>query len=219
MFDKAIIDTDRFMDLTMSSKALYFLLGMEADDEGFVSYKKVIRVHGGNNDDIKILTAKGFLIMFESGVVVITDWNKNNWLDKRRIVPTQHQLEKEMLVINVQKEYSLSNGSAMAKHLLRENRIEENSIEENRIEQKHNLAYARLLTEGKNTKEFQDKYLMSKDEVIDVAEQLVNYVTSTGKKYKDYKATMHNWIKRKSADNNKSKKSPEVLVLSGKVIN
>ena len=38
MFDKAIIDTDKFMDLSMSSKSLYFLLGMEADDEGFVSY-------------------------------------------------------------------------------------------------------------------------------------------------------------------------------------
>lgn len=78
MFDRAIIDTDRFMDLSMSSKALYFLLGMEADDEGFVSYKKVMRAHGGNEDDIKVLTAKGFLIQFESGVVVITDWHKNN---------------------------------------------------------------------------------------------------------------------------------------------
>ena len=36
MFDKAIIDTDRFMDLPISTKALYFLLGMEADDEGIL---------------------------------------------------------------------------------------------------------------------------------------------------------------------------------------
>jgi hypothetical protein len=134
MFDKAIIDTDKFMDLAMSSKALYFLLGMEADDEGFVSYKKVMRVHGGNDDDIKILTAKGFLIMFPSGVVVITDWNKNNWLDSRRIVPTEYQTEKKMLIINKQKEYLLSNGLAMAKQPLRENRIEEKRIEENRID-------------------------------------------------------------------------------------
>jgi len=33
MFDKSIIENDWFMDLSMSSKALYFLLGMEADDE------------------------------------------------------------------------------------------------------------------------------------------------------------------------------------------
>ena len=65
MFDKAIIDTDRFMDLPLSSKALYFLLGIEADDEGFVSTKKILRVHGGSDDDIKILIAKEFVIPFE----------------------------------------------------------------------------------------------------------------------------------------------------------
>ena len=69
MFDKAIINTDRFMDLPMSAKDLYFLLGMEADDEGFVSYKKVIRIHGGNEDDSKILTAKGFTIQFPSRIL------------------------------------------------------------------------------------------------------------------------------------------------------
>lgn len=127
MFDKAIIDTDKFMDLSMSSKALYFLLGMEADDEGFVSFKKVMRIHGGNDDDIKILIAKNFIIKFESGVVVITDWNKNNWLDSRRITETEYQKERKMLVINGKKEYCLAN----AKQMLRENRIEENRIEEN----------------------------------------------------------------------------------------
>ena len=45
MFDKAIIDTDSFMDLPSESKALYFLLGMEADDEGFVSPRRVMKLH------------------------------------------------------------------------------------------------------------------------------------------------------------------------------
>ena len=38
-----IIDTEKFMDLPMTAKAIYFLLGMEADDEGFVSSKKVLK--------------------------------------------------------------------------------------------------------------------------------------------------------------------------------
>lgn len=122
MFDKAIIDTDRFMDLSMSSKALYFLLGMEADDEGFVSYKKVMRVHGGNADDMGILVAKRFLISFESGVVVITDWNKNNYLDKNRTRATEYQKEKKMLVLTGKGEYVLNTGST--------------SIEEYRVEEK-----------------------------------------------------------------------------------
>jgi len=126
MFDKAIIDTDRFMDLGMTSKGLYFLLGMEADDEGFVSYKKVMRVHGGNEDDMKVLVAKGFVLSFPSGVVVITDWNKNNYLDKHRITPTEYQKERKLLVLTEDKNYEFNVCSTS---------IEENSIVEKRIEE------------------------------------------------------------------------------------
>jgi hypothetical protein len=112
MFDRAIIDTDRFMDLPMTAKAIYFLLGMEADDEGFVSYKKVLRIHGGNEDDVKVLLTKNFLIGFPTGVVVITDWNTNNWLDARRIKGTEYQNEKKLLSLTPDKKYVLSNGLA-----------------------------------------------------------------------------------------------------------
>lgn len=139
MFDKAIIDTDRFMDLSMSAKALYFLLGMEADDEGFVSYKKVMRIHGGNQDDIKILIVKDFLIHFDSGVVVITDWNKNNFLDSRRIKLTEYEKEKALLTKKDNKYIMLSTGLATAKQSLSQSSIEQNRIEQNRIEQ-NNIA-------------------------------------------------------------------------------
>lgn len=128
MFDKAIIDTDRFMDLPMTAKAIYFLLGMEADDEGFVSYKKVMRIHGGQEDDINVLAVKNFIIKFPSGVIVITEWAKNNWLDNRRIRQTEYKKEREMLVLTEDKKYVLSNRLAS----IEENRIEENRIEENR---------------------------------------------------------------------------------------
>lgn len=127
MFDRAIIDTDRFMDLPMSAKALYFLLGMEADDEGFVSYKKVIRIHGGNEDDIKILIAKSFIIKFDTGVVVITDWNTNNYLDKNRTRPTEYQKEKRLLLLTGNNKYEFNSRSTS----IEEYRREEKSIEEN----------------------------------------------------------------------------------------
>jgi hypothetical protein len=133
MFDRAIVDTDKFMDLPMSSKAMYFLLGMEADDEGFVSYKKVIRVHGGNEDDMRVLVAKNFLILFPTGVVVITDWHKNNYMDKNRMKLTEYVDEKSQLLsengkysINTDVKRSLNNGST---------RVEESSIVESSIEE------------------------------------------------------------------------------------
>lgn len=125
MFDRAIIDTDRFMDLSMTAKALYFLLGMEADDEGFVSYKKVMRIHGGNEDDMKILVLKNFLIHFDSGVVVVTDWNKNNYMDKNRIRPTEYQHEKKQLLLTETKDYVLNNRLPS----IEERRGEERSID------------------------------------------------------------------------------------------
>ena len=129
MFDRALTETDRFTDLPMSSKAIYFLLGMEADDEGFVSPKRVMRIHGGNDDDLKVLVAKEFVIPFESGLIVITDWKKNNWLDSRRIRPTEHQKEKKLLCVENNAYLLLSNRLADVKPV-------ESSGEEKRTEER-----------------------------------------------------------------------------------
>lgn len=125
MFDRAIIETDSFLDLPVSAKAMYFLLGMEADDSGFVSPKRIMRVYGGTDDDVKVLIAKNYIIPFESGVVVITHWHQNNWLDSRRTKETQYTLEKNSLTLTANGKYVLSKRLAS---------IEENRIEENRIE-------------------------------------------------------------------------------------
>lgn len=139
MFDSEIISQDNFLDLPKESIALYFLLGMEADDEGFVAPKKVMRMYGISDDSLKVLILKNFIIPFQSGVVVITDWHRNNWLDSRRIQETIYQEEKKLITIdNETKQYILLNPEkhteskclATAKQMLRENRIEQNRIEE-----------------------------------------------------------------------------------------
>ena len=135
MFDKSILETDNFLNISLTAKALYFLLGMEADDEGFVSPKRIIRLYGGELGDLKNLIDSGLVIPFKSGIIVITDWNQNNWLDNRRIRPTQYQTEKKMLILTSQKKYELSNGLATAQ-------LEESSIEENRIEEKSKSRFA-----------------------------------------------------------------------------
>ncbi len=97
MFDRAIMETDNFLNISLTAKALYFLLGMEADDEGFVSPKRVIRLYGGETGDLKNLVDAELIIPFKSGVVVITDWHTNNYLDSRRAKPTRYQDEKSQL--------------------------------------------------------------------------------------------------------------------------
>jgi len=100
MFDSEIISQDSFMDLPKEAIALYFLLGMEADDEGFIAPKKVMRIYNISNDTLKILIAKNYIIPFDTGVVVITDWKRNNYIDKNRMKGTIYQEEKSMLIFD-----------------------------------------------------------------------------------------------------------------------
>ncbi len=97
MFAMNIIDTDRFQDMPISARYLYFELGMRADDDGFMhSPKRLLRVIGCAEDDLRLLIAKGYVMEFESGVVVIMDWRINNNLKGDRyhasICPEREQL-------------------------------------------------------------------------------------------------------------------------------
>lgn len=133
MFDKRITDSDKFTDLPNSSKALYFMAGMCADDRGFFQPRRLQKLCGFSDDDFKVLIAKRFIISFESGVMVITDWNKNNWLDKRRLTETEYIDELNLLRI-INEKYELKDTClANAKPMLNQYSIEENSIEENNI--------------------------------------------------------------------------------------
>ena len=100
MFAKTIIDSDAFLDMPMSAQALYFHMAMRADDDGFLNNpKKVQRMVGASDDDLKILLAKRFLICFESGVVVIKHWRIHNYIQKDRYKPTVYQEEKNLLTV------------------------------------------------------------------------------------------------------------------------
>jgi len=100
MFAKVIVDTDAFLDMPLSAQALYFHLGIRADDEGFVSSpKRIQRLIGAADDDLKLLIAKRFVLAFQSGVIVIKHWRISNALRKERIKPTLYQEEKSTLYL------------------------------------------------------------------------------------------------------------------------
>ena len=81
MFSKTIIDSDAFLDMPLSTQSLYFHLSMRADDDGFINNpKKIQRMIGCADDDLKLLIAKNFIIPFESGIVVIKHWKIHNYI-------------------------------------------------------------------------------------------------------------------------------------------
>lgn len=108
MFAKTIIDSDAFLDMPLSTQSLYFHLSMRADDDGFVNNaKKIQRMLGCNDDDLKILLGKNFIIPFENGVCVIKHWLIHNYIQKDRYKPTVYKDLKDKLSTKDNRAYSL----------------------------------------------------------------------------------------------------------------
>ena len=113
MFAKTIIDSDNFLDMPLSAQALYFHLSMRADDEGFINNpKKIQRMVNASDDDARILMARGFVIPFDSGIVVIKHWKIHNYIQRDRMKPTLCQDELSMLEVGPSKAYEMAGGSA-----------------------------------------------------------------------------------------------------------
>lgn len=108
MFSKTIIDSDIFLDMPVSAQALYFHMAMRADDDGFLNNpKKVQRMVGASDDDFRILLAKQFVILFDSGVVVIRHWKIHNFIRSDRYHETVYQNEKNLLHVGTNKSYEM----------------------------------------------------------------------------------------------------------------
>ena len=98
MFAITIVDSDAFAEMPLSTQALYFHLSMRADDDGFINNpKKIMRMIGASEDDLKLLVLKKFIIPFESGIVAIKHWKIHNYIPKDRYTPTVYTEEKSLL--------------------------------------------------------------------------------------------------------------------------
>lgn len=148
MFSKQIIDSDAFLEMPLSTQALYFHLSMRADDDGFLNNaKKVMKIIGANQNDYDLLVAKSFVIQFPDGICVIKHWRINNYLRKDRYTETIYQEEKAHLTVQPNGRYSLRNTTESDDDLLlgipvvdqsdTQYRIDKNREEKNSID-KHN---------------------------------------------------------------------------------
>ena len=100
MFARTVVNSDIFLDMPATTRALYFHLGMEADDDGFLNNPKgLVRYFGASQDDLKMLISKGFVIPFESGTIVIRHWKQSNYIQKDRYRPTKCTEEMNRLTV------------------------------------------------------------------------------------------------------------------------
>lgn len=188
MFTKKITESDAFLEMPLSTQCLYFHLNMFADDDGFVnSPKRVMRTIGASEDDLKLLIAKAFILVFESGVIVIKHWRMHNTLQNDRYHPTDYQEEYEMLGLKDNKSYTWKqNGNILE--------TEHNITEHNLTKPRHKYGfYKNVLLSDEDMEKLKQEFPKDYMERIEAVSE---YVASSGKKYKDFLATIRKWAKR-----------------------
>ena len=158
MFAKTIVLSDAFLDLPMSARCLYFTLGMLADDDGFVNApRSIMRQCGASDDDMKLLIAKKFVLIFDSGVIVIKHWRINNYLRNDRYAETKYKDEKATLATDENGAYTLGIPTGIpdgyqvdTQYRLGKDRLDKDSIGKDR---KDNNSYYRTEEEYQSYKQ------------------------------------------------------------------
>lgn len=226
MFAKTIIDSDAFLDMPLSTQALYFHLSMRADDDGFINNpKKIQRMVGCGDDDLKLLMAKRFILVFESGVIVIKHWKIHNYIRNDRYKPTLYQDEKALLADKDNKAYTFA--EELPKHDEKLGIPDDNQTV-HQMDTQVRLGKVRL---GKDSKEIKDitpskktkanpirhkygeyKNVLLSDEQMEKLktefpndyqeriERLSEYCESSGKTYKNYLATIRSWARKEKSE-------------------
>ena len=204
MFAKTIVLSDSFLDMPLSARCLYFTLGMVADDDGFVNNpKSIMRQCGAQEDDMKILLAKNFLLAFESGVIVIKHWRINNYLQKDRYNATKYLEEKAMLSVTENGSYHKENG------MYTQNVYTQESIGKYRLDKdsKEGADKPRRSTFTPPTVEEVSAYCRERGNAVN-AQTFVDFYASKGWKVgnspmKDWKAAVRTWEKRERVQSKK----------------
>ena len=207
MFSKRVIDSDAFLDMPLTTQALYFHLNMRADDDGFVNNpKKIMRMIGAGTDDLNVLLAKRFVLGFESGVIVIKHWRMHNYIQNDRYKETAYLEEKSHLILKENKAYSFMDTECIqdVSSLEPQIRLDKNSIDKNRIDKKFTPP----------TLEEVQAYCDERKNNVD-AERFVDYYASqkwkkaNGQPVADWKACIRTWEKRSKTGANGIKLSNE----------
>ena len=146
MFSLRIINSARFLKMPVSSQALYFHLGMRADDDGIVEAFTVMRSVGCTEDDLRVLVAKGFVqVLNEDLIAYITDWNENNKIRPDRKINSIYQdlllkMNPDVALIEKRERADRRTGQAMdgqgtdkGRHRLGKDRLGEDRIGKDRL--------------------------------------------------------------------------------------
>ncbi len=230
MFSIKIIDSDLFLDMPLSSQCLYFHLSMRADDDGFIDNpKKITKFIGANDDDLKILISKGFVITFERGIIVITHWKINNFLRKDRYTETIYLEEKNELSLtengayirentlgcHLVNQWSTSGQPSIGESRLDKSSIDKGSVSIDLVEKENtptpppfsNNCYGEFKNISLSDEEYKKLSKKLEHHLEIMIDKLSRYIKSSGKDYKSHYATLLTWYDEDKEKLNKQNKT------------
>lgn len=159
MFTMKIVDSDAFLEMPLSTQCLYFHLNMRADDDGFIgNTKRIMKIIGASEDDLRLLIVKRFVLTFEDGVIVIKHWRMHNTLSRDRYAETSYTDEKKMLLLKDNGSYSLTGGNPID-----DTRLIERSGRQ--TQQRRNKDATKTHSDKDIDKEKDNKLIVSKDTI------------------------------------------------------
>lgn len=139
-FSKDIVCSDDFYDLPISSQALYFHLGMQADDRGYVNNaRSIIRIIGSSTGDLEQLINKKFVLVRETNLILIKGWRINNTIQPSRLVETKYTEDLKKLFFDENNSYTENNTDKPCQQIVdnlstQDNLIKDNLSKDNLIE-------------------------------------------------------------------------------------
>ena len=106
MFSKTITNSSVFLKMPTSSRLLYYDLGMNADDDGFVEHFMVLRMTGASEQDLGVLELNGLVRILDNNVLWIKDWKENNYIQKDRYKPSKYLSVYKLDTLCIQNGYT-----------------------------------------------------------------------------------------------------------------
>ena len=160
------------------------------------SPKRVAAICGCGADEIKLLVAKGFVVPFDTGIIFIRDWKRNNQIRPDRYTPTQFQQEKRLVTDGMTN--GLPNGNQRFPQISPD-QVSKDNIEADKPAPKRNKFTP-------PTVEQVTAYCKERKNGID-AERFISYYEARGWKLgntpmKSWQAAVRTWEKNKKGNEN-----------------
>lgn len=203
MFSKEITNSSDFQMMSPSAQALYFHIGMNADDDGFCELFTIMRMTESKPDDLRAISERSMIYIVDNRVCIVKDWHTNNYIQADRYTQSKYLNDPKYgdiyKIIMEDKIAHLERYSPQSMPRIQDVSKVDTQVRLGKVsigKKDTALSSKKYLLEipEEDILEFRGKYEASSGQIKRKAEQMHNYCESKGKVYKNYRAFLENGL-------------------------